>query len=346
MKDKSDRVDWSWSIDTVATGTPSVSNSSLTISVARDALTGSEPLIVTATYADQFNTQKTNMAELASGTQVQPYDANDPDPEFDADTPVEERIAENAIGIVESIDATDTGGGLLYKLGGTGNDEDSFTINDRTGEVSVATDADFNYEATKNTYTLEITAEDPSGDSAKHSLKIIITNVEEGPEITAGPEAKDYNENGTAVVAEYTAVDDEDKAASIGLEWTLDGNDADLFTIAGGDLSFKTAPDFESPDDIGGENVYNVTVQVDDSDDTVLSPQATRDVVITVLNVEETGSVTYSARQPKEGTPLMATLSDPDGLPAGTVHRHKRACIHDLAVGQVLVNQCQFMPGH
>ena len=315
----SSRVDWDWSVGDVATGTPSARQSSLTISLAKDALSGNEPLSVSATYADQFNTQKTNMAEFQPGTLVWEFEENDPDPVFDSNTSGEETIAEDHTGTVATIAATDSGGGLLYKLGGPGSDEDSFTINDTTGQISVAADAKFNYEATKNTYSLDITAEDPSGDSATHRLEIIITNVEEAPSITAGPEEKDYDENGKAVVAEYTAEDDEDDAASIDLVWSLDGVDDDLFTITDGELSFKSPPDFESPDDGDDNNVYNVIVQVDDSDVSADSPRATHTVVITVLDIEETGSVTYSARQPKEGTALMATLSDPDGLPDNTV---------------------------
>ena len=42
---------------------------------------------------------------------------------------------------------------------------------------------------------------------------------------------------------------------------------------------------------------------------------ATRDVMITVTNANEDGSVTFSSVQPKVGRPLIftATLTDPDG---------------------------------
>ena len=45
------------------------------------------------------------------------------------------------------------------------------------------------------------------------------------------------------------------------------GNDAGLFTINGatGNLSFLAAPDFESPADSDGDNVYEVEVTADDN---------------------------------------------------------------------------------
>ncbi len=44
------------------------------------------------------------------------------------------------------------------------------------------------------------------------------------------------------------------------------GADAAKFNInsSTGDLTFAAAPDFESPTDVGGNNIYDVTVQVSD----------------------------------------------------------------------------------
>ena len=54
--------------------------------------------------------------------------------------------------------------------------------------------------------------------------------------------------------------------------WTLGGVDADDFTIVGGDLRFKSSPDYENPTDRdedtvnggaqrAGDNIYRVTVR-------------------------------------------------------------------------------------
>ena len=65
--------------------------------------------------------------------------------------------------------------------------------------------------------------------------------------------------------------------------------------------------------------MYNVTVVVTDSDNNTDS----RDVAVTVTNVEEDGTVTLSNLQPEDGVPITATLTDPDG-------RHNRT---QVAVG-------------
>ena len=56
------------------------------------------------------------------------------------------------------------------------------------------------------------------------------------------------------------------------LTYSLSGTDAALFTIDPntGEVRFIAAPDFEDPGDIGGDNVYDITVTA--SDDTMRRP--------------------------------------------------------------------------
>ena len=74
-------------------------------------------------------------------------------------------------------------------------------------------------------------------------------------------------------------------------------------------LTFKAQPDFEDPADADTDNVYEVTVVV--SDPAGNSDEV--DVRVTVTNVPETGSITFSTLQPKAGIPLTAALNDADG---------------------------------
>ena len=90
--------------------------------------------------------------------------------------------------------------------------------------------------------------------------------------------------------------------------WSLSGDDAGDFTIKGGVLVFAAAPDFESPADMGGDNVYEVTVKADDG-----TYMDTQDVTVTVTNVDEPGEVTLSTTEPRAGTELTASVTDPDG---------------------------------
>ena len=68
-------------------------------------------------------------------------------------------------------------------------------------------------------------------------------------------------------------------------------------------------PNFEAPKDAGKDNVYNITVVATDSD----GQTDEMDVIVTVTNVEEDGTVTLSLLQPRIGSPVTATLSDIDG---------------------------------
>ena len=77
-------------------------------------------------------------------------------------------------------------------------------------------------------------------------------------------------------------------------------------------LTFKESPNYEMPADRNKDNVYKVTVVV--SDDGTPKLMDKRQVEITVTDVEEEGTVTLSAVQPKTGIDLMASLTDPDNV--------------------------------
>ena len=88
------------------------------------------------------------------------------------------------------------------------------------------------------------------------------------------------------------------------------GDDADLFSIDGGALSFNDSPDFESPADEDTDNVYNLTIGASDAEGNLTKV----DVTVTVTNVDEAGTVTLSSLDPEEEVRITATLADPDGI--------------------------------
>ena len=81
------------------------------------------------------------------------------------------------------------------------------------------------------------------------------------------------------------------------------------FDITNGQLTFKAAPDYEKPGDANKDNVYEVTVEATDA----VGNTGTKDVKVTVTNVNEDGTVTMSQRQPRVGVPITASLTDLDG---------------------------------
>ena len=145
--------------------------------------------------------------------------------------------------------------------------------------------------------------------------------------MTVGPtrDSQEENEDGDTDTADrqiptltYTATDvDADDV----IKWTLEGDDKDAFKVTppsadtdatGGvsaTMAFKKSPNYEKPTDADEDNVYMVTVVATDKKKLT----ATRDVVITVTNVDDDGTITFSSEQPKVRIDFTATLTDDDG---------------------------------
>ena len=251
--------------------------------VASDGAGLSDSIAVTVTVAD------VNEAPAVSG----PPSAN-----FD----------ENALTDVADYDATDPDNDtLVWSLAGA--DAAHFEVS-TSGVLSFAEPPDFEARADtgrNNVYNVTVRAtdrdlNDPSGLRDEVAVAVTVRNVNEPPMIT-GDAAPSYDENGTGDVATYSATDPDGHM----IGWSLAGPDRDVLTVSAGVLSFDSPPDFEDPDDTGGDNDYQVTVVASDGDRT--SELA---VTVTVGNKDEPGAVGLSS-QPQAGTELTATLSDPDG---------------------------------
>ena len=300
------RVTWQWSGNgngaTSATYTP-------------DSNDVGQTLTVTATYTDGAG-QDTTTAD--SALQVQAADTDNQPPEFpdqDPNTPGDQRSRTSREVNENTMDGVDIGtpvqaedeetspmrtDPLTYSL--NGRDDDSFSIDPASGQLS--TKAALNYE-TKSTYTVIVTATDPSDESVSITVTINVMNVDEPPDVTGGETSITYAENGAGTVTTFRATDPE-RATIV---WTLEDNDNDDFDISRGVLSFKNPPNFEAAADTGTDNVYNVTVIAGDGGADTTTP---REVTVTVTNVDEPGTVILSAVQPQEEVQLTATLEDPD----------------------------------
>ena len=239
---------------------------------------------------------------------------------------------------------------LTYTIGAStadgalATDDDLFSIDRATGQITVTTDDTLNYEDATNPdhmYVVLVTATDPSDLASSIDVTIMVKDLKEAPEIadamgddnvasTSTPENTAENTATTTVLSTYTASDDEDGAADPEkiLKWSLSGADADMFSLCEGDdiacneptntvsLRFKQATNFEKPADSGNNNVYDVIVTVTDNDAEM--PQSdSRSVAVTVTNAEEAGTVTLSNRQPEVDVAIRATLSDLDGGETG-----------------------------
>ena len=173
-------------------------------------------------------------------------------------------------------------------------------------------------------------------------MTIEVTDVDEAPEIS-GPSSEMYTENGDGVVAVFTAVDPEMKsvtwsilAADAGVGDLTDGDNTNgtLFAIdeSSGELTFKSAPDFEAP--VGGEsdnsNTYMVVVQA--ADGTGADAQMSwKKVEVEVTNEEEdaTTAIELSSLQPQVSTPITVDYVDGVGNPLVDVDGAANAGIED-----------------
>ena len=248
-------------------------------------------LRATATYTDKFDADKNAAAVSPNAVRTEPE--NNVAPEFPGDT-TSRTVAENTpagtnIGApVTAADANEDDV-LTYSLSGT--DAASFAIVTTSGQLQ--TKAPLDYE-TKNSYTVTVTASDPSNESDTNTVAVTVTNVDEAPSVT-GKTAINYAEKGSSAVATYSATDPEGQS----VQWSLAGADAADFSIsAAGVLTFNTAPDHGSPVDSDANNVYLVTVQASDGTNT-----GTLAVAVTVTAVADVQPTPKAQPTPTSPTP-------------------------------------------
>ena len=127
------------------------------------------------------------------------------------------------------------------------------------------TDAD-----TMNDYDVTVKVADAGGLSDTHTVSVTVTNVNEAPEITTTETTVRKDENETHVIL----VQASDVDASDTLNWSVesadDGGKFKINTEMGTftTLSFKNAPNFEMPTDVGDtamNNAYVVTLKITDA---------------------------------------------------------------------------------
>ena len=139
-------------------------------------------------------------------------------------------------------------------------------------------------------------------DGSGYAVRATLLEVNVAPDIISngGGEAASiwHHENGSAV----TTVEAIDAHILQPLRFSLTGGtDAGLFTIdaATGALAFAAAPDFEAPDDVGRDDVYDVIVAVTDGELTTKQR-----LLVTVSDVDETESLMITSDGGGDATAL------------------------------------------
>ena len=161
---------------------------------------------------------------------------------------------------------------------------------------------------TNNTYMVAVKAEAGS-EIQMVEVTVIVTDVDELGALS-GPGSFTQAEGGTDAMETYMISGGDGSTVS----WMLDGADASHFMLDGTGMSrmlmFESAPDYESP--MGGanddSNTYMVTVKAEAGGEMEMV-----EVAVMVTNEEEMGTVSLSPESPVAGSPVTATLTDPDG---------------------------------
>ena len=182
-------------------------------------------LRATVTYTDGHGPDKSAMATSAHTVQEinEPNDPpvfpdQDPDDPGDQSTTATRMIEENTaagedVGVPFAAGDTDDDI-LTYTLGETAADG-AFDIDQATGQIKTKAGLDFE---TAETYVVIATATDPAGATDSIEVTIMVTDVNEPPDITGGVD--DYDEHGSDTVATFQTDDPEmDGRCHLGLEW-------------------------------------------------------------------------------------------------------------------------------
>ncbi len=297
---------WAWATSTATSGPWNVISGATSNTYTPGDDDEGKYLQVTVSYEDGLGTGKSAVGVPGSAV-LEAAIINTP-PAFDQ--PITRFVPENTdtgqnIGPpVTAKDTEDTA--LVYSLGGP--DADSFDIATSTGQLK--TKAPLDREAT-STYSVLVQVSDgrdPRGNADDESdasidVTINVSDVNESPEVS-GDSTTTFAENATGTVATFTATDPEGQKTFI---WTLSGDDSNDFDISAGELTFTSPPNFEAAVDSNADNDYAVTVQASDGTET-----GTHDIVVTITDVDEDGTLTLSNNHPQIGTELRVTLSDPD----------------------------------
>ncbi len=146
---------------------------------------------------------------------------------------------------------------------------------------------------------------------AEATYTLTVLHVVNAAPIIMGNTAPNYNEHSDTAVATYTATDGNPRNT---IAWSLEGADADFFAIDAGVLSFNDSPNFAERAD-EDKNDYQVTIAATDNG---LPPQkGTRNVTVTLINVEDAGAMGAIAGAAQIGRTLTAgTVTDPDAVSA------------------------------
>ena len=226
----------------------------------------------------------------------------------------ENYATESVLATYSATDPEDTSA-LITRWSTSGTDGGDFTIDD-SGELRFRNVPDYERPADSgrdNVYNFSVRASDGSL-YGYLPVTVTVTDMNEPPTITTvsgSATALRQDENRTSRLYTYRATDPERST----IAWSVGGVDRNFFTIdEQGQFSFSetSPPNFEQPSDSGGDNVYDVTIEVRDD----VRNTATLPVTVTVRDVNEppdvSGQQNLSFAENQSTDRVLATYSATD----------------------------------
>ncbi|NBX65861.1 MAG: hypothetical protein EBQ96_02580 [Proteobacteria bacterium] len=136
--------------------------------------------------------------------------------------------------------------------------------------------------------SFSLTAGDGNTTSAPLPFSITVSNTNDAPTITSnGGATLNINRNENTLAVTTITTSDTDLGDTV--SYALSGADASLFSIdTNGVITFNAMPNYESPSDTGGDNVYSLTVIATDTG----GLSDTQSVNITILDANDNPTIT------------------------------------------------------
>ena len=239
-------------------------------------------LRATATYADGHGSRKS--AQVVSASAVREAPVSNSAPAFPTSENGARSVPENTaagqdIGAPMAAADPDASDTLTYSIGGT--HAASFAIVASSGQLR--TRAALNYEA-RNSYSVTVTATDPSSSTDAIAVTITVTDVNEPPEFPTGVGTRSVAENTPAGqnIGSPVAAADPDRGSA--LTYSLSGADSGSFTIVTTSGQLRT----EDPLNRETKTSYSVIVSVRDGKDANgVTDTATDDTITVTVNVTD-----------------------------------------------------------
>ena len=220
---------------------------------------------------------------------------------------------ENQIAI-GSVTATDADGNtsFTYSIVGSTNDNDKFSIDSSSGALTFNSAPNFDTPgsaANSNAYTVTVTASDTDANTNTQTIIVTVTDVNEAPTFSTSASFT-VAENQTTV-GTVQATDPEGATVSYSIVGTTNDNNKFSIDSSSGDLTFQTAPNFDTPGSAAGTNAYTVTVTASDG-----TNDTTQTIIVTVTDVNEaptfSSSATFTVAE-NQTTVGTVQATDPEG---------------------------------